>query len=107
MNEGSVTTEQRLAAQVQLKKAKAGIEELLSDSLGKSDARSLFERLQRWLPTVTEAINDTGNLLSDRDPLARVMELRTIAQRLRQLGQRKTDEIAKSLENADAFLMDA
>jgi hypothetical protein len=35
------------------------------------------------------------------------MELRTIAQRLRQLGQRKTDEIAKSLENADAFLMDA
>jgi hypothetical protein len=45
-------------------------------------------------------------LVGDLDPLQHVMELRQIVARLRQLGQRRTDEIAGQLERADDLLMD-
>jgi hypothetical protein len=107
MHEGCVDTEKRIAAWRALREAKAAMEEMMTDSVRMNDTSPLYDKLKKWMPVIAAAEKDVGNVTADLDPLARVMEIRQIAAKLRQLGQRKTDEIAAKLERADSMLMDA
>lgn len=107
MHEGSVDTEKRIAAWRALREAKAVMEEMIAEAVRMSDTLPVYDKLKKWLPAIAAAEKDVGNVITDLDPLARVMEIRQIAAKLRQLGQRKTDEIAAKLERADSMLMDA
>jgi hypothetical protein len=68
MHEGLVPTDRRVAAYYQLKKAKAGMEELIVESVRSAETRPLYDKLKKCLPTVTEAVQATGNIISDSDP---------------------------------------
>jgi hypothetical protein len=107
MHEGSVETEKRIAAWRALREAKAAMEEMMADTVGMNDTRPMYDKLKKWLPVIAAAEKDVGNVISDLDPLQHVIGLRHVAAKLRQLGQRKTDEIAGKIERADSMLMDA
>lgn len=106
MHEGSVETEMRIAAWRALREAKAAMEEMIADAVGMNDTRPMYDKLKRWLPVIAAAEKDVGNVIADLDPLQHVNGLRQVAAKLRQLGQRKTDEIAGKIERADGMLMD-
>jgi hypothetical protein len=106
MHEGSVETEKRIAAWRALREAKAALEEIIADAVRMSDTRPVYNKIKKWLPVVAAAEKDVGNVIGDLDPLAHVMAVRQVAAKLRQLGQRKTDEIAAKLEHADSLLME-
>jgi hypothetical protein len=106
MHEGSVETEKRIAAWRSLREAKAAMEEIIADAVRMNDTRPMYDKLKRWLPAIAAAEKDVGNVIADLDPLQHVMGLRQVAAKLRQLGQRKTDEIAGKIERADGMLMD-
>ena len=106
MHEGSIETEKRIAAWRALREAKAAMEEMIADAVRMSHTRPLYDKLMKWLPIIEAAEKDVGNVIADLDPLAHVMEIRQIAAKLRQLGQRKADEIAARIERAYSMLMD-
>jgi hypothetical protein len=106
MHEGSVEPEKRIAAWRALREAKAAMEEMIADAVRMSDTRPMYDKFKKWLPVIAAAEKDVGNVIGDLDPLEHVMELRQVAAKLRQLGQRKTDEIAAQLERVYSMLMD-
>jgi hypothetical protein len=107
MHEGSVDTEKRIAAWRALREARTATEEMIAEAVRMNDTRPMYDKLKKWLPAIVAAENDVGNVIADLDALQRVMDIRQVAAKLRQLGQRKTDEIAGKLERADSMLMDA
>jgi hypothetical protein len=106
MHEGSVEIGKRIAAWRALREAKEAMEGLIADAVRMKDTRPMYDKLKKWLLVVTAAEKEVGNVTADLDPLAHVMEMRQIAAKLRQLGQRKTDEIASKLDLADGMLME-
>lgn len=77
-----------------------------TDAVRMNDTRPLYDKLKKWTPVIAAAERNVGDITAELDPLAHLMEIRQIAAKLRQLGQRKTDEIAAKLERADSMLMD-
>jgi hypothetical protein len=83
MHEGSVETEKRIAAWRALREAKAVMEEMIAEAVRMSDTLPGYNKLKKWLPAIAAAEKDIGNVIADLDPLARVMEIRQIAAKLR------------------------
>jgi hypothetical protein len=107
MHEPPDETATRVAAWRVLREAREAIEEMIGEAVRTNDTRPMYDKLKRWLPIVLAAERDVGNVIGELDPAAHVMETRQIAAKLRQLGQRKTDEIAGKLERACSMVMDA
>jgi hypothetical protein len=106
MQEDSIDPEKRVTAWRALREARQDMEGMIDDAVRTNDTRPMYDKLKKWLLIIAAAEKDVGNLIGDLDPLPHVMEIRQIVAKLRQLGQRKTDEIASKLERADGMLMD-
>jgi hypothetical protein len=106
MQEDSIDPEKRVTAWRALREARQDMEGMIDDAVRMNDTRPMYDKLKKWLLVITAAEKDVGNLIGDLEPLPHVMEIRQIVAKLRQLGQRKTDEIASKLERADGMLMD-
>ena len=107
MHEPPDETAARVAAWRVLRDAREAIEEMIGEAVRTNDTGSMYDKLKRWLPIVLAAEKDVGNVIGELDPRDHVMETWQIAAKLRQLGQRKTDEIAGKLERACNMAMDA
>jgi len=105
MDEASIDPEQRRKAFYALRDARKAMEEMLAESVRTNDTRPVFAKLKAWLPVVIEGEKDMGNLLSSRDPLDHVGQLRQIASKMRLLGQRQIDIIAEYIERAIGELL--
>jgi hypothetical protein len=103
MNGDPEETKQRVAAWYALRDAKAAIVGLIEEATRASNT-GLTAKLNKWLPVITAAEKHVSNLIAELDE-SKWLEIRPIALKLRQLGQRKADEIAGKLESADRALM--
>lgn len=101
----SIDSAKRVAAWRALREAKADMQAMIDEAVQASDSRPLFDKLKKWLLVVTKAEKDVGNIIGEINPMQYALEIRQISGKLRQLGQRKTDEIAVKLERADGLLI--
>ena len=103
MNEDPDETRQRVAAWYALRDAKTAMAVLIEEA-ARADNAGLSVKLNKWLPVITAAEKHVSNLIAELDA-SKWLDIRPIAVKLRQLGQRKADEIAGKLESADRALM--
>jgi len=103
MNEDPDETRQRVAAWYALRDAKTAMAVLIEEA-ARADNAGLSVKLNKWLPVITAAEKHVSNLIAELDA-SKWLDIRPIAVKLRQLGQRKADEIAGKLESADLALM--
>ena len=103
MDEDPDETKQRVAAWYALRDAKAAMAGLIEEAARANNA-GLSVKLNKWLPVITAAEKHVSNLIAELDA-SRWLDIRPIAVKLRQLGQRKADEIAGKLDSADRALM--
>jgi hypothetical protein len=103
MDEDPDETKQRVAAWYALRDAKAAMAGLIEEAARANNA-GLSIKLNKWLPVITAAEKHVSDLIAELDA-SRWLDIRPIAVKLRQLGQRKADEIAGKLEIADRALM--
>jgi len=102
MDEDPDETKQRVAAWYALRDAKAAMAGLIEEAARANAGLSV--KLNKWLPVITAAEKHVSNLIAELDA-SRWLDIRPIAVKLRQLGQRKADEIAGKLDSADRALM--
>jgi hypothetical protein len=104
MNDDPEETKQRVTAWYALRDAKAAMQEMIAEAARTNDAR-IAEKLNKWLPVIVAAEKHVSNVIADLDA-SKWMDIRPIAVKLRQLGKRKSDEIAGKIEQAVGALMD-
>jgi hypothetical protein len=103
MDEDPDETRQRVAAWYALRDAKTAMAVLIEEA-ARADNAGLSVKLNKWLPVITAAEKHVSNLIAELDA-SKWLDIRPIAVKLRQLGQRKADEIAGKLESADRAIM--
>ena len=101
----SEATKARIVAWHLLKAAKAAMENLHDELIQQEPNSTHAAKLEKWLATVSAAADDVSNLMTESVPSKTMLEIRQVAGKLRNPGQRKMDDIAKTLERAHAQLL--